>query len=140
MWPSVGSPRTLNALRKGPGQLRAGGPLILGIVRGYASMRGHRPESCRLGLILLLIALCAGCGSSTRSRGALDEGIAVLQRVDENSDWSFSPTKTSLEVQPDGVSVLIIEGRALPKPDASGALWAPLLLVRELPAYYRLEG
>jgi hypothetical protein len=65
------------------------------------------------------------------------DDVEALTRIYEKSPWIFRQSRFEIQVREAGAVEINIEGDVSRKNNDDGPLWMPIVMVRELPEYYR---
>lgn len=91
-------------------------------------------------LVAALATLLTSCASGSTDLSLNQHDVTALKQLYESGGWSFRESRVGVRVGDVGAVEVEVEGLASPRREAtSGAksLWVPVVLLRELPPYYR---
>lgn len=91
-------------------------------------------------LVAALATLLTSCASGSADLSLNQHDVTALEQLYESGGWSFRESRVGVRVGDLGAVEVEVEGLASPRSEAtSGAksLWVPVVLLRELPPYYR---
>lgn len=91
-------------------------------------------------LVIALASLPIGCSSGGAGLRLNQHDATALEQLYESGGWSFSESRVGVRVVEGGTVEVEVEGLAASRGDGQNAakpLWVPVVLLRELPPYYR---
>jgi hypothetical protein len=94
---------------------------------------------CKYPVVCILVLFISGC--SSRNDIIPHSDVDVLDGVYEASSWMFQRSRLDIQVYKDGAVQIVHEGKAIYKEGAEDRLLLlPLVLLKELPGYFRANS
>lgn len=100
-----------------------------------------RDSLVRIAVLILaatLVPITVGCRFQKHSVFLSPSDLSALETIRDTSSGLFHNSQIDIKSREGGAVEVVLQGEVIQKPEATGDVWIPILLLRNLPEYFQI--